>query len=55
MTRKMNFIPHIDNYEWIRNQMKEDLMLYIDKKQERRNVMSYLLTNSTLSYAIMNM
>lgn len=46
MTRKLNFIPHIDNYEWIRNQMKEDLIteeyedcmrfLKEEKENERR-------------------
>lgn len=25
MSRKMNFIPYIPNYEWVRNQMNEDL------------------------------
>ena len=38
MTRKMNFIPHIDNYEWIRNQMKEDLKYRLETRHERTSL-----------------
>lgn len=38
MTRKMNFIPHIDDYEWIRNQMKEDLKYRLETRHERTSL-----------------
>lgn len=32
MTRKLNFIPDIPNYDWIRKQMKEDLKYRLDTR-----------------------
>lgn len=35
MSRKLNFIPDFDNYEWIRNQMKEDLAYRLESRTEK--------------------
>lgn len=34
MSRKMNFIPHIPDYKWIREQMKEDLKYRLETRND---------------------
>lgn len=36
MSRKMNFIPHIPDYKWIREQMKEDLKYRLETRNDFR-------------------
>lgn len=38
MSRKFNFIPYIKNYDWIRNQMKEDLNYRLTNRFEKTSL-----------------
>lgn len=38
MSRKMSFIPHIPNYEWVRNQMQEDLKYRLETRREKTSL-----------------
>lgn len=38
MSRKLSFIPHIPNYEYIREQMREDLKYRLENRQKRTSL-----------------
>ena len=38
MSRKLNFIPYIKDYEYIRTQMKEDLGYRLESRQEKTSL-----------------
>lgn len=38
MSRKLSFVPPIPNYEWVRNQMQEDLKYRLETRKEKTSL-----------------